>query len=102
MFDSHHAICELIYVTLILFALHYIQQNARSTVQTEQAMPEMLEGVGPGRVSGSRYELFRHICGTVYVPQVCLFVYLETDVRKKFIWYRCDPEVQKDPGKTAL
>ena len=37
-------------VTLILFALHYIQQNARSTVQTEQAMPEMLEGVGPGRV----------------------------------------------------
>ena len=36
-------------VTLILFALHYIQQNARSTVQTEQAMPEMLEGVGPGR-----------------------------------------------------
>lgn len=33
----------------ILFALHYIQQNARSTVQTEQAMPEMLEGVGPGR-----------------------------------------------------
>ena len=27
-----------IYVTLILFALHYIQQNARSTVQTEQAM----------------------------------------------------------------
>ena len=40
MFDSHHAICELIYVTLILFALHYIQQNARSTVQTEQAMPK--------------------------------------------------------------
>ena len=34
-------------VTLILFALHYIQQNARSTVQTEQAM---LEGMGPGRV----------------------------------------------------
>ena len=61
-----------------------------------------IEGVGPGRVSGSRYELFRHICGTVYVPQVCLFVYLETDVRKKFIWYRCDSEVQKDPGKTAL
>ena len=28
-----------IYVTLILFALHYIQQNARSTVQTEQATP---------------------------------------------------------------
>ena len=42
-----------IYVTLILFALHYIQQNARSTVQTEQAMPAGREinhtqGVGPG------------------------------------------------------
>ena len=38
-----------IYVTLILFALHYIQQNARSTVQTEQAMPEVIKGMGPGR-----------------------------------------------------
>ena len=38
-----------IHVTLILFALHHIQQNARSTVQTEQAMPEMFEGMGPGR-----------------------------------------------------
>ena len=55
-------------------------------------MPERFEGVGPGCVSGSRYEIFRHICGTVYVPQVCLFVYLESDVSKE----------QKDPGKTAL
>ena len=39
-----------IYVTLILFALHYIQQNARSTVQTEQAME--IHGAGPGE--GSR------------------------------------------------
>ena len=38
-----------IYVTLILFALQFIQQNARSTVQTEQALPEVFEGVGPGR-----------------------------------------------------
>lgn len=34
-----------IYVTLILFALHYIQQNARSTVQTEQAMLFGIENI---------------------------------------------------------
>ena len=48
----------------------------------------MLEGVGPGRVSGSRYELFRHICGTVYVPQVCLFVFWKICFGKIFLLER--------------
>ena len=46
---------------IILFALHYIQQNARSTVQTEQAMPEILEGVGPGRAKRQQIWKFSDI-----------------------------------------
>jgi len=39
--------------------------NARSTVQTEQAMNLFVKVMGPGRpMSGNRLQ-FEHICGTV-------------------------------------
>ena len=30
-------------------------------------------------------KIFRHICGTVYVPQVCLFVFLKSMFWKDFL-----------------
>ena len=78
-----------IYVTLILFALHYIQQNARSTVQTEQAMPEMFEGVGPGRAKRQQIWKFSDISVGQCMFRRCVFLFLE-----KYI-----SENEKTPGR---
>jgi hypothetical protein len=59
-----------------LFALHYILlQNARSTVQTEQAM--IYYGHGAGSHSDSRLPL-RTSAGQLYVPQVFFYTFSGT------------------------
>ena len=88
MFDSHHAICELIYVTLILFALHYIQQNARSTVQTEQAMPEVIKGMGPGRVKRQQICTFSDISVGQCMFRRCVFLFSGKYVLERFSFRR--------------
>jgi Ca2+-transporting ATPase len=63
-----------------LFALHYIStaRNARSTVQTEQAMPERAWGRAAQRAAAEMLILIKitkHICGTVVCSMGMLFFY---------------------------
>lgn len=58
----------------------------------------MDKGMGPGRFVGSKYEYIRHICGTVYVPQVCLFSY----PKAKEVLIQTEDFVMENSSKTAM
>ena len=70
LFDSHHAICELIYVTLILFALHYIQQNARSDVYKRQSL---LDNIMIGRIGTEQMSGASIVNQLIFVYNLCIF-----------------------------
>ena len=69
----------------ILFALHYIRTGCEinSTNWAGDARDARGRGAGP-REAAADMKIFRHICGTVYVPQVCLFVFWKVCFGKIF------------------